>query len=237
MEHILALATLIFASNEPLPNVEGLPRRFVQILYNYNEKKTDDEKTEFMEHFKLKNPDECEFNKLQALGNFAINEIMNDVELLQYDWKQLGNILITNAYKHCGMMVPEWLLSYTESVTDDDLDADEVENIRMFFLSEINRQAGMVKLYSAEDGRMINQETFYSDDAKDSFEFEEKVWNVLNEGLIPYMVTRQNNQGVKEVCFTSGLKKVLLDNNINCYSLSSTAELLGWEYSPLLINK
>lgn len=50
---ILALSTLSFTSNSPLPNVEGLTRRFVQLMYTHSEKKTDDEKREFMDHFKM----------------------------------------------------------------------------------------------------------------------------------------------------------------------------------------
>lgn len=237
MEHILALSTVIFASNDPLPNHEGLPRRFVQLLYSYSEKKTTDEKEKFMTHFKLNNPDECEFNKLQLLGNFVVNVIMDDIELLQYDWKQLGNILIKKAYEFCEMEVPSWLLEYTESVTDEDLDADEIEDIRMFLLSEINKTAPQNKLYSSEDGRLIPQEAFYQDEVKESSDFEDKVWNILNENLIPYMFVRENNQGIREVCFRSGFKKVLNNNHINCYSLESTAELLEWHYGVTKINK
>ncbi len=236
MQHILALVTASFASNIPLPNHEGLPRRFVQLLYNYSEKKTDEQKDKFMTHFKLNNPDECEFNKLQHLGNFVVNEIMNDVDLLQYDWKQLGNILVERMYKFTGQQVPLWLLEYTESVTDEDLEADEVEDIRMFFLSEINRKSPLVKLYASEDGRPINQEVFYQDEVKTGKDFENKVWNVLNESLISYMVVRENNEDIREVCFTSGLKKVLNGHDITCYSLSSTAELLGWEYKLVKID-
>ena len=36
---ILALSTLSFTSNSPLPNVEGLTRRFVQLMYTHSEKK------------------------------------------------------------------------------------------------------------------------------------------------------------------------------------------------------
>lgn len=236
MEHILALATVSFASNIPLPNIEGLPRRFVQILYSYNEKKTPKQKEEFMEYFKLNSPEECEFNKLRYLANFAVTQIDNDIDLLRLSWKDLGNELIRQAYEYVGREVPIWLLQFVESVTEDDLDDEEIEDIRIFFLNEINKKAPQIKLFSAETGTPLNQETFYSEEAKTSVDFEERVWNVLNEGLVPYMITRENREGVREICFLGGLKKALNEADIPCYSIPSTAELLGWSTGYIKIN-
>lgn len=236
MEHILALSTVSFASNIPLPNVEGLPRRFVQILYSYDEKKTNQQKEAFMSHFKLNSPDECEFNKLTYLANFAVAQIDENIDLLKLNWKDFGNELISQAYDYIGREVPLWLLQYVESVTEEDLDDEEVEDIRIFFLNEINKKASQIKVYSAEDGNLLNQEMFFSEDVKTSEDFEERVWNVLNEGLIPYMVTRENREGIREVCFLNGLKKALNGADIPCYSIPSTAELLGWGTGYTKIN-
>jgi len=236
MEHILALSTVSFASNIPLPNIEGLPRRFVQILYSYNEKKSDEEKEAFMKHFKLNSPDECEFNKLQFLANFVVKQIDNEIDLLKLSWKELGNELINRAYDYVGREVPIWLLQYVESVTEEDLDDEEIEDIRIFFLNEINKQSSQIKLYSSEDGRSLNQDVFYTEEVKTSEDFEERVWNVLNEGLIPFMVTHENREGIREVCFLNGLKKALNEANIACYSIPSTAELLGWDTGYTKIN-
>lgn len=236
MEHILALAMVSFASNVPLPAVEGLSRRVLQLLYSYNEKKTDEEKEIFMKHFKLNDPLNCEFRKLQNLGNFAVNVVDEDIDLLKLPWKEFANEIIVRAYEYCGMSVPDWLLGYVESVTSEDLDDEETESIRMFLVNEVNRSSGQIKLYSADDGgRPLSQEHFFSDEVKGSEDFEDKVWNVVNEGLLPYVVTREN-KGVRELCFLSGFKKVLNDNNIPCYSLESTGELLGWKHGYLKIN-
>jgi hypothetical protein len=236
MEHILALSVVSFASNIPLPNIEGLPRRFVQILYSYDEKKTIQQKEAFMKRYKLDSPSICEFNKLQYLANFAVAQIDEDVDLLRLSWKDLGNELIKRAYAFVGREVPKWLLQYVESVTEDDLDEEEIEDIRIFLLNEINKKSPQIKLYSSDDGNLINQEVFYSEDTKTSSDYEDKVWNVLNEGLIAYVSTRTNREGIREVCFLNGLKKALNEANINCYSVASTAELLGWQYAPTLIN-
>ena len=240
MEHILALAMVSFASNIPLPNIEGLPRRFVQILYSHNEKKTTAEKEAFMSHFKLNNPMDCEFNKLQYLANFAVATIDDNINLLKLDWKELGNELIKQAYSYCEREVPKWLLQYTESVTDEDIEIDEIEDIRMFFINEINKQSGQIKVYNPDDERMWSKEHFNSDIPRgsDDIDLYNRIFNVINNGLLPYaslrMVKGTNNV---EVCFTNGLKTVLLEKNIQCYNLGSTAELLGWKYKQVKLNK
>ena len=219
MEHILALAMVSFASNIPLPNIEGLPRRFVQILYSHDEKKSLEEKERFMTHFKLNNPEECEFNKLQALGNFAAAHIEEDTSLLQLDWKTLANTLIEKAYEYIDCEVPEWLLGYVESVTDEDLEIDEIESIRMFLINEINKQSKQIHLYNISDSDIYS-----------------RIRSVIENGYIPYMQMKESN-GVEEICFTNGLKKVMLENNIPCYNVESTAQLLGWEYKQVWLNK
>ena len=127
---ILALATLSFTSNSPLPNIEGLTRRFVQLMYSHSEKKTDEEKKEFMEHFRMDSPELCLFHRLKYLANFVVNEINEDIKLLRRPWEELSNSLIINAYADCGRECPSWLLQFSQSVTLEDLDNEEIENLR-----------------------------------------------------------------------------------------------------------
>ena len=141
------------------------------------------------------------------------------------------------AYADCERDCPEWLLSFVESVTLDDLDDEEIENLRMFFIEEINRHNKAIKVYSAEDGYPIRQNDYFTDSVKGSNDFYERVFNILNERLIPYIVLHHAQDGLDYVCFTSGLRKALLDANQTCYSLKSTAQLLGWEYKPVKIPK
>lgn len=235
MEHILALAMVSFASNIPLPSIEGLHRRFVQILYSHNEKKTASEKEAFMKHFKLNNPDDCEFNKLQALANFAVSQIDDDIDLLKWDWQSLGNELIRRAYAFVGREVPEWLMSYVVSVTDEDIDDDETETIRMFFINEINRQSKQIKEYSYETNSPKVDD--YVDGVKEAIDFHDKVYNVINNQLLPCAILHYDTKNnCDEVCFTNGLKKVFKDNDINCYNIESTSQLLGWRYGAVKIN-
>ena len=234
---ILALATLSFTSNSPLPNIEGLTRRFVQLMYSHSEKKTDDEKKEFMEHFRMDAPDLCLFHRLKHLADFVVNEISENIKLLRMPWKDLSNSLIMRAYADCERKCPEWLLEFSQSVTLEDLDNEEIESLRMFFIEEINKQTKNVKVYSAEDGYPKRSEDYFSDFVKDSNDFSERVFNVINKRLIPYMVLHHGKDGHNYVCFTSGLRMALQEAEKVCYDLKGIAELLGWEYKTVNMAK
>lgn len=232
---ILALATVSFASNSALPNVEGLSRRFVQLLYSHSEKKSDEEKEEFMRHFRMNDPEFCLFNNLKYLAYFAVSEIMQDIDLLKLNWKDLSNALIFRAYADCGRTCPGWLTEFAESVSLDDIDDEETEEIRMFFLEEINKQNKNVRVYSA-DGYQQEERGLY-DAVKESDDFRDRVFNVLNERLIPYMILHTNKSNKDYVCFTSGLKSALHKANHACYNVKSIAELLGWQYKTVKLPK
>ena len=234
---ILALSTVSFTSNSALPNIEGLTRRFVQLLYSHSEKKSDTEKKAFMEHYRMDSPELCLFHRLKYLADFAVNEINEDVELLRLPWQELSNALILRAYADCKRDCPEWLLSFAQAVTLDELDDEEIDEIRMFFIEEINKHLKTVKVYSAEDGFPKASDEYFTDFVKESNDFYDRVFNVINERLIPYMVLHHANNGKDYVCFTSGLKRAMHNANQACYNVKGIAELLGWKYTTVKLPK
>ena len=155
--------------------------------------------------------------------------------MLRMPWKELTNSLILRAYADCGRECPYWLLSFVQSVTPEDMDDEQIESLRMFFIDEINRHNKSIKVYSAEDGYPVND--YFTDSVKGSNDFYERVFNIINERLIPYMVLHHGRDGIDYVCFTAGLKKALNNADEICYDLKGTAELLGWEYKPVRLDK
>ncbi|WP_295591648.1 hypothetical protein, partial [uncultured Methanobrevibacter sp.] len=117
------------------------------------------------------------------------------------------------------------------------LDDEEIEEIRMFFIEEINKQNKNIRVYSTEDGYQKPDEHFYSEDVKESTDFYDRVFNVVNERLIPYMVLHHGKNGKDYVCFTKGLKKALHNANQACYSVKGVADLLGWKYTTVKLPK
>lgn len=229
---ILSLTTIQFTSNHSLPNDEGLSRRFLQILYTHNEKKTKSEKETFMKKFRMDVPSECRFNDLKPLANFALDYVVNNTEVLKLDWEKLSNKIIMQAYIRCQRKVPEWLLTFVESVTDDDLDEEETEELRMFFLEEINRKINRIStdVYDSPNGKNPSH-------VKTSDDFHDRVFNIINEQLIPYMGIHHSNKNDKDyVYFTTGLKRALHGANQVCYDVKSIAELLDWKYNVMKIN-
>ena len=83
---------------------------------------------------------------------------------------------------------------------------------------------------------MKNDDNF-TDFVKGSNDFYDRVFNILNERLIPYIVLHHGRDGKDYVCFTSGLKKAMHNANQACYSVKSIAELLGWEYKTVKLPK
>ena len=185
----------------------------------------------------MDSPELCLFHRLKYLADFVVDEIKRDINLLKMPWQDLSNALILRAYADCERECPKWLLGFAQSVTLEDLEDEEIENLRMFFIDEINRHNKNIKVYSAEDGYPIKQHDYFIDSVKNSNDFYERVFNIINERLIPYMVLHHAQDGQDYVCFTSGLKKALQDANHSCYSLKGTADLLGWKYKPVKIPK
>ena len=229
---ILSLATVQFTSNYSLPAEEGLSRRFLQLLYTHNEKKTKSEKEAFMRTFRMDVPNECRFNDLKPLANFSLDYICNNCDVLKLDWEKLSNKLIMQAYIHCQRKVPEWLLGFVESVNDDDLDEEECEELRMFFIEEINKKINRITTDVYEDP--TGKKPTY---VKNGDDFHDRVFNIINEQLIPYMGIHYSSKRDKYyVYFTTGLKKALHGANQVCYDVKSIAELLDWNYGTMKIN-
>ena len=206
-------------------------------MYSHSEKKTDDEKKVFMDRYRMDSPENCLFHHLKHLADFVVNEINEDINLLRLPWEELSNGLVMRAYADCERECPDWLLGFVQSITLEDLDDEEIERLRMFFIEEINRHNKNIKVYSAEDGYPVRQLDYFTDSVKDSADFYERVFNIINERLIPYMVLHHGKDGKDYVCFTSGLKKALNDADEVCYDLKGIAELLGWQYKPVRLDK
>ena len=163
---------------------------------------------------------------------FCLEYIQSNPDVLRLNWKDLSNKIIMQAYISCGRVVPRWLLEFVESVTLDDLDDEETEELRMFFVDEINRKTQHIStdVYDSPSGK--NEKSVKGSDA-----FYDRVFDVINERQIPYMVMHHARNGYDYVCFTTGLKKALHNANQACYDVKSIAELLDWSYGIVKLPK
>lgn len=234
--NIPAFTTAIFTSNKPLPPDDAIQRRFSTILFTHKERKTEQEKKIFEQKFKIKNPQKSPLHKLKAIQHFAIGEIVKDHNLLLKDWKECADIIVKRLFYYLDQEVPEWLKQWGEEVTLEDIDEEHIEEIRMFFIEEINKKSRLIKLYD-ETGRPSENETLIdNEEINRTKDFHQKVWNVINEGLLPYAVLYHNSKG-DHVCFKAGMKKYLNKYTNICEPLTSICELLGWKYTSVRIPK
>lgn len=225
----------IITANQGLPSGDALFRRFISILFSHNEKKAADNKKEFDEIFKINSPKRSILNKLKALGNYFITEIKSNPELLLNDWQETADLLLGRAYLDTGHDMPSWILDWHKTETLDDLDEEEIEEIRLFLIEKINRATQKVQVWSEETGRPLNQQDLDTD-FKTNDDFNDRVWSVLNEKLIPWLDLHRGRDGTINVVCSSGIKKELKQITSSSYNLQSISELLGWEYKPILIN-
>ena len=225
----------IITANQGLPSGDALFRRFTSILFSHNEKKAADNKKEFDEIFKINSPKRSILNKLKALGNYFITEIKSNPELLLNDWQETADLLVGRAYLDTGHDMPSWILDWHKTETLDDLDEEEIEEIRLFLIEKINRATQKVQVWSEETGGPLNQQDLDTD-FKTNDDFNDRVWSVLNEKLIPWLDLHRGRDGTINVVCSSGIKKELKQITSSSYNLQSISELLGWEYKPILIN-
>lgn len=220
---IPSFSPVIFTSNHYMPTDDALVRRFYIQSFSHNEKKEEEEIKLFEERMKIKTP-YCLLNGLKPLANFITKEIMEEPDLLEMDWQELINTLMFRLYTDLDRKVPEWLLGWSKSETMEDLDNELVESIRIFLLERINKETTKINVM----GDSYSEERV-DVGLKTSDDFTSKVWNVLNERLIPWLHP-YNKNGKDYVCFTVGFKSDLHKFTEVCQPLKSIGELLGWKY-------
>lgn len=229
---ISAFGPVIFTANHFIPDDDALLRRLIILNFTHSEKKEENEKKEFKEKFQMENPKKCLLNAFKAITQEASQELISEPSLLELNWKELADTLILRIYSAIGQNPPKWIMQWSKSETMDDLDEEHREDIRIFLLNQINKAQGRVQLVD-EEYRPINT-LDESSNVKDPDHFKSKVWRVLNERLIAWMIPHNQNN-IDYVCLTVGFKKEVQQELKICQPLKGIAELMGWEYKAVRI--
>lgn len=230
-----ALSNSIFTSQRFLSTDDGFLRRIIHLKFFLSDRKTDEEKQNFKETFNIKFPKKSILNKLKAISYFFANEIQYNPKILEEDWQKIANEILFNMYVDVGLEMPKWLRNFVESSPLEEHDEEEKEDLRIFFIDEINKNTKKVEVWE-DDGFKKKGESLTSNGIKTNDDFHNRVWYVLNERLIPYMIP-VNISGKDYVCLTMGLKKNLHKETDVCADLKSIAELLGWDYTGVRLSK
>jgi len=203
--------------------------------FTHLEAKEEEDIARFEMEWQTDNHQKCKFNMLKPASQAAAEEIIANPQLLELKWKELADTLITRMYLDAGRELPWWALRWAKSETMEDLDEEHREDIRVFLLERINRAYGQVKIYDEVTGKPSDQET-YTTKVKEKAAFKEKVWTVLNERLLPWMLPI-HHKGRDHVVFTMGFKREVQRELKVCQPLKGVAELMGWDYKLVKLGK
>nr|WP_302577884.1 hypothetical protein [Methanobrevibacter arboriphilus] len=229
-----ALAPVIFTANRfSYPDDGG--RRILRVNFSLKSRKTDEEKEAFKQAFKMNLKKQCAFHKLKAISQFFANEIKHNPKILKEDWEVVANNILELLYVDLDLKMPDWLKLFVENQNLEDYDDEQKEDLRIFLSDEINRKMNKVEVWD-EEGFKKRKESLTSNTVKGVDDFHNRIWYVLNERLIPYMVPLQS-KGKDYVCLTKYLKKELNRETDVCLDLKSIAELLGWKYQSVRLSK
>lgn len=228
-----SFAPCVMTANMYLPQEDAILRRFQSLSFSHSEKRDDKEAKDFESRFGLNNPNSSPLLNFHYLTSWIYDEIYEDVELLKLDWQELADTLILRLYNEVGLEVPSWLKLWHESSSLEELDEEEIEDIRMFFVDEINKHSKQIKIYK-ENGFPEQEEHYTLDDGvADNDPFKERVFNVLNMKLIPWIGIRETRDNELQVYFTAGLKRDISKHTKTCKDLKSISELLEWDYKTV----
>lgn len=226
-----AYSAVVYTSNTFLPDDDALVRRLERLSYNQGEKKDEEDIKRFESEFHMRNTRTCKLHKLNAISRFVSNELVHNPDLLETnDWKELINTLLNTACMDAGITYPEWLKKYAVSETMDDLEDEQIEEIRMFFVDKMNYAFGKIEVYN-ENYNRVDQKIV--SDISCSSDFHSKVWDVVNNRLVPWMLPHIDREDNEYIVITAGFKKDLHKHTEVCQTVKSIAELLNWSYKPV----
>lgn len=233
--NIPSFASVIFTANYSVPEDDALIRRLFLMNFSHQEAKDPENIKQFEEEWQTQNHKKCKFNMLKAATQAVADEIINDPSLLQLDWKELADTLLTRLYVDADRTPPEWVFKWSKSETMEDLDEEHRESVRVFLLEKINKSYGQVKVYDEVTGKQVELDN-YTTKVKTKAAFKEKIWSVLNERLIPWMLPTHHKDR-DHVVFTIGFRKEVQKELQVCQTLKGISELMGWNYKLIKLGK
>lgn len=225
--NIPALSPIVFTSNHYLPLDDALLRRMRVLRFTYNERKVDDPTRieEFNRTFMVERPGQSPLRALREMGAFVYREISENPDLLDEDWTETADHLLKLMdadLQEVGGEIPSWLWGWNESNPLQAYDEDHREKVRITIVEAVNRHARGVRWRDEDDAPVGDHATLFTENYE---EFGERVRNVLQANLIPWMIMVGDKVG-----FTSGLSEELRRRDVSM-DMKSLAELMGWEYT------
>ena len=228
---IPSYSPVIFTSNVSSPQDIAFGRRIETINFTHDEMKTQNEMDKFDNTFQMDSPNRSKLNTFKAITQAVAVEILADPTLLEKDWKELADTLLIRIYSDIGERPPEWLMTWMKSETIEDIENEQKESIRILISTRLNYEMKKVPLVDDEYKHTTLDSPTH---VRENKEFRSRVWHVINEGYIPWIVPFYDKRNDKDyVCLTLGFKKELQQELKICQTLKGLSQLMGWNYKSV----
>jgi hypothetical protein len=222
-EYISALSPCILTGNSIPPEDPAFRRRFIYIYFSSGDQHTQEEITEF-NNFLSEN-----MSKLEKLGDFALNYILDHQDLILNDggWKTIGTTILAELFKSGGLEVPGWVGKLVQDSDLQEMYAEHEQIVRGFFIKKINDTYSRFFSTLALDDKKMDKTLGVN-------KLEDRIWFCCNKQLIPFI--GENKAGDK-IYILQDIMSELRARKITCVtSLTDLAEMFQTKPEPTYIN-
>lgn len=226
--YIPALSACIFTSNNPLPADPALHRRFLHYYYPRDDEPTEIECKEF-ELFLKPN-----LNALGTLGDFTVDYLLSKQEIIineENDWPVIARTVLEEFCKAVDMPLPNWVDMIAVGDQIEDVEAEEKQIIRSFFVKKINDAFSRnYRAIQPRDDQGVDSATNKNKPIEERLNFS------LDNQLIPFM--RRKNVDSGEILVTIDILKEMKSDGIGyIHHLTDLARMLGAEIKPTKLDR
>jgi hypothetical protein len=226
--HIPALSACIFTSNHQLPSDPALRRRFLNLYHHKDDKPTEDEISNFQSFLKSGR------NSLGTLGDFASYYLLSNQELItndRNDWQTIAKTVLEEFCKAANLSPPDWIDMTSIGNQIEDIEAEEEQIIRSFFVKKIN-DAFSKNYRSIEPWKDQQIDSVTNKNGP----LEMRLNFCLDNRLISFMLRKSTNPN--EILITNDILKEFRDAGIDfIQTFTDLARMLGAEIKPTKLDR
>ena len=248
---IPAYSNMCFTSNHFYPTNDAFVRRFRIIEFTSNERLTEDNMKLFRDTFHYVNNTDNDFQKLQAIGEYVLYYIHENIEILKETPEVLLNkildSLIMYAEEETGKY--KWLYEEYEDETHiTSTDTDILEVFRSMILNKystlnhnifkINDKAQKHKEHLQNDEVTLLDPLDIEQEQKESeYDFQSILREQIREHHYDYLTYNQKNNGEEHVYITASVRQALYKYDKRQVTCKNLASYMGADYKSFTINK
>lgn len=221
---IPSFSPCILTGNPAPPYDTGFRRRVIPIIFTEKDQYSHEEINSFENLF-----DKRIKNELQILGDFTVNYVMENQEILidgKIDWKEIGEHILEQMFNSVGKKAPEWIKFFVEEHQLEESKEDIELLFRGYLINRIN------ETYNKYYRNIEKIVTTNSDSSTEvpNLPFSDRLRFCLEHHLIPFLNTATID-GKIMIVITSDIIHDIKNKIPSISSLNEIARMIdGFEY-------